>query len=388
MHKLALSLVGFMVGMLTTTLQAQIYLVDDNFVDSAKVYSIGLNEEKTVEIPRNVAFKLPMGEKVVVERVLKGNSGYAAVRFDGTEYAMSSHYLLFSEDNPEGTEDLFGDTRERTNHSTMGKFFATMTPYWFVIILFVTAIVFTFLGLSYAVVRRPALFVVPICIFLASLIEIWAACVMGNDAFWWCDKDIYGFWGSLFRALPFMLFVAFQLYSIKLYKSLLLKEIAEPDKELSLKPLGISVAICLPSTILVAIICSVAGMSEILFDILTTLAFFVSLGIGVFISSKKNIAVLGKTAGIAFSLFGMVYFFGAVIAIYGLVVVLIRLIVQILMIVAAIVGVFYFMSQSSGSSNHSQPTMMYRDEDGHLHNNSIDAESANKRIAERKSNDA
>lgn len=387
---LQLLLCGILSVVLSAPARAQKYVVDDNFADSASVCNITLSKDGKYEMLGQEAFKLPMGDAVTVERLLKGQTADGLIKVNGKEYGISSGYLLFSDENPEGTEDIFGNTRERNNHSWSGKFFATFTPYAIIAILFIVAMAFMFLGMKIESMRRYALFVVPGCILLASLLEIWAYGVLGNDAFWWCDKDKYGFFGSLFRAIPFMLFVAFQLYSFKLYQQLLLGK--DSKAKLSIKPMAISIAICIPVPVAFAVILAILGVRGTFVDILTVVVFLASFAIGVMISMKKNVSLLGKTAGLAFTIFGIVYIIGSLVAVWGLVVVIFRLIIQILIICAAIVGVCFAMdkggadSSSSSSSGPAPGSTLWIDEDGGRHRSQSAAEEANKRIAERKAN--
>ena len=326
--------------------RAQKYITDDNFADSVYVYHITFSKDGKYEMLGNEALKLPIGETITVERLLKGQTAYGLVKIDGKEYGIDSGYLLFSGDNTDGTEDIFGDTRSRTNHSWTGKFFASFTPYAIIAILFLTAMAFMFLGLKVSGLRRYALYVVPGCILLASLLEIWVYWVMGNDAFWWCDKDRYGFFGSLFRAIPFMLFVAFQLYSFKFYQELLLGKDAET--KLSIKPMAVSLIICVPIALVFAVVLALCDIRGTFVDILTVVVFLVSLAAGVWMSMRKNIKMLGKTAGLAFTIFGIAYILGSLVALWGLLVVLLRLIIQILIICAAFIGVAFAMSKGGG----------------------------------------
>lgn len=314
--------------------QAQSYIVDDNLIDSASVYTIRWSKDQTIEVPGEEAFKLPMGHVVQVQRTLRGNSDYTAFYYLGELYAISSRYLLFSPDNPEGVEDILGDTSSRTNHTTLGRFFGTMTPYWIIASLFVAAIAFMFLGLTFTLLRRIALYVVPVCILLASLLEVWAFWIMGNEAFWWCDKELYGFWGSLFRAIPFVLFVAYQLVSIRLYERLLLGDHAR--RRASLKPMAISLAICVPLTAGMVMLCSAINASETLTQVLTILTLALSLGVGLFLSTWRNVQAMGRSRGLSFTAFALVYMIASLVAVYGLVLILLRLVVQIALIVGAI----------------------------------------------------
>lgn len=372
------SLMAIMLMGMASAVNAQIYLIDDNFADSASVYQVVMSADGKYEHFGDEMFKLPMGMTVKVERLLKGQEAYGIINIDGKEYGISSGELLFSDENPEGTEDVFGNTRDHVNHSMMGKFFATMTPYWIIAFLFILAMAFMWAGLKSETVRKPALIVVPGCILVGSLLEVWAYYVLGTSAFWWCDPERHGFFGALFRVIPFMAIVAFQLYSIKLYMRLLTND---EDNDLSVKPMLLSIGLCIPIAIAVTFLCAgVFGMKSTPLAVVTVVTFLLSLGIGLYISTKKNLKELGKTYGAMFTLFGIAWAVGAVVAIVGLVIVIFKLIFQILVIVAAVVGAGSVMGKGSSSA----PRQLFYDRDGNAHHFSADRDSANKKIAERK----
>lgn len=338
-----------LISLLGLPSMAQKYILDDNFADSIPLQKIEVGEDHSYETLGKEVMKLPLGEVVEVKRGLKENeSNYAAIEVNGKEYGVHSRYLLFSDENPEGVEDIFENTRERENHTWQGKLFATFAPYVVMASLFLAAILFMVIGLMSKVVRKISLFVVPVCMIVASVLEIWAYSVLGSDAFWWCSYENYGFWGSLLRAIPFVVFVAFQLYSIKGYERLLLDE--RSDVKLSIKPAAISLVICIPVTILAVVCMTLMGHEGVLRDVVSVAAFLLSFGIGVFISLRKNIKILGKFSGLLFTIFSMVYIVASVIAIIGLIIVALDLIFQILMIVAGILGVAFAAGTSGGSS--------------------------------------
>lgn len=336
---------------------AQKYIIDDNFGDSVNIFKITIaNPEKGTETLGESVFKMAMGEEVEVTRLLKGQKGYGAIEMDGQEYGVKSRYLLFSEENPEGVEDTFGNTRERVNHSWAGKFFATFTPYAIIALFFTFAIVFMFLGFKATAIRKLALYVVPGCMLVASLMEVWAYITLGTDAFWWCSMDNYGFWGSLIRAIPFILFVAYQLYSIKLYEHLLLGK--DAGEKLSIKPMAISLAICIPAWIAAVIVLTSMGLGSTLRDVLSIVTFLAALGIGILISFRKNVKALGKLAGTAFTIFGIVYIIASIVAVIGVIIVILEIILQILIICAAFAGMAFALKHggnSGGKGNHRGP---------------------------------
>lgn len=346
--------VVLLLSLLTTfalPILAQKYIIDDNFGDSVEVYKITLtNDNSDTETLGEPVFKMAMGKEVEVTRLLKGKKSYGAIEIDGKEYGVRSKYLLFSEDNPEGVEDIFGDTRERVNHSWSGKFFATFTPYAIIALFFILAIVFTFLGFKSKTIKELALYMVPGCMIIASLMEVWAYLTLGTDVFWWCSMDNYGFWGSLIRAIPFMLFVAFQLFSIKIYEQLLLGE--NSNENLSIKPMAISLAICIPLWIVAVISLTSMGIGSTLRDILSIVTFLAALGIGILISLRKNVKILGTVAGTAFTVFGIVYIIASIVAIIGVIIVIFEIILQILIICAAFFGLAFAFKNGGNSGNN------------------------------------
>ena len=274
-----------------------------------------------------------------------------------------------------------------SNHKWAAKFFATFTPYLFVILLLLVAIIIGVLPLKLCPsLKRPALYVLPAAMLLVSAIEMAAWLVMGSDTFWWCDPDRYGFFGSLLRVVPFVVLVACQLFSVLLYKNLL-EEYVKEDQSLSFLPLLISVGASIPVVIVLAIILAICGLNSIMNGVCLA-AFLITLIIGIAYSSYRNVKALGKRLGGLFSLFLIVYAIGAVIAIYGLIAVIFQLIIQILMVLAAIAACVFavaFMSSSNGGGGSSQqPPRMYYDNDGNGHYYAGERDRANERIRERK----
>lgn len=368
-------------------LDAQNYVVDELFGDSVMVNQIHLNDDKTTESPGEIAFYLQPGDTVTVTRILEGNS-YPAITVKGKsgEYTINESKLRFCDSNSDGTVDRWADCKWNKNRG-LKKFFATFTPYAIIAILFIAAIAFIFLGLKVRALRMPTLYIVPACLLIASILEILAYWLMGTGAFWWCNPDKCGFWSSLIRVIPFIAFVAFQFYSIKLYMRLLTDD---SDNELSIKPMLISIGICIPATLAVTFSCAgFFGVRDTPLAIITIVTFLLTLGIGLFISTKKNIKELGAISGILFSLFGIVWAIGAIVAIIGLIMVIFKLLLQIIVVVAAFFGLAFVMGKSGGGGGGGQSTTIRRewiDEDGGRHTNQVDAEEANKRIAERRAN--
>lgn len=337
---------------------AQKYILDDNFQDSISVYKIERAKDGSYETLGDEVMKLPIGETVVLKRLLKENPNYGAITINGKEYGVTSHGLLFSDENPEGTEDAFENTRERTNHSWEGKFFATFTPYAIIASLFVLAMIFILIGAANNITRNIALVMVPICLLAATSLEVWAYSTLGNDAFWWCSMENYGFWGSCLRVIPFIFFILFQLYSLKIYGLLLKND--RSDEDLSIKPMAISMAICVPLTLVVLFTSAACDIKGTPLAILAISTFLLSFGIGAIISLVKNIKILGFISGVIFTLFSMVYLLGAIVSIIGLIVILFQLIFQVLIICAGIFAVMFTANNIATGSSSPAPSNNWR----------------------------
>lgn len=337
---------------------AQRYVLDYHLSDSVSVYKI-ITAESGSEVCGVEAFKLPLGETVTVERTLSGSESYGLVRIGGVPYAISDSQLLFSDDNKEGTTDIFGDTRSRVQHTWVGKWFASYTPYLLISLLFVVAMVFAFGGLGNYAMRRLAIVIVPVCILIASLFEIWAYSTLGKDAFWWCDKETYGFWISLLRVIPFVVFVVFQIYSIKLYEILLFG--FDSGKKISIKPMAIGLVICIPVVFLLAFLMPSFGIRGRVHDIISVAGLLgCALG-GILWSLVKNVRTLGVANGIIFTAFSVVYVVGSLIAVWGLLMALIQMILQILLVLALVCGGGRAVPVEKMVSNPNR----YRSLDGH-----------------------
>jgi len=312
---------------------AQKYVADLLFsTDSASVYKIARSEKSSSEVPGVRVYGIPNGETVTLTRTLDGNPNIGAFTKGGEEYCIHGADLVFSEENPESTVNLFPDLRKEGRHTASERFFTTMTPYCIIALLFIAAIALAFLGRSEPF-RRVALTGMPLCILLASVLEIWGYALIGTTVFWWCNYDTYGFFGSLFRAIPYVIFVAFQVYSIKLYEQILFAD--DPDREISVKPMAVSLGMCIPATVAAAILCACFWRSAT--DWISLIVFLLTLGIGTVVSYRRNVEAAGVFNGTMLTVFTAVYIIGGLIAVWGLIVVIFRLILQILMIIAGII---------------------------------------------------
>ncbi len=358
-NRLLLTFVSLCIGFFSAN--AQRYVVDLLFAnDSVPVYTIEESKQYDAENEGTKAFAIQNGEEITITRVLKGNESIGVIVKDGKEYAVRGAYLVLSENNPEGTIDLFPNLRVKGKHTTIEHFFTTMTPYWIIAVFFLSAIAFAFLGRIEAF-RKMALLGMPVCILLASLLEIWAYVSIGSSVFWWCDYDKYGFWSSALRAIPYVAFCAFQIFSIKLYEQVLFGK--DSDNEISIKPMAISMGACIPLTLIAVFAGAVWWRSAN--EVVASVVFLLSLGAGTFITLRRNIQTLGKLSGVLLTAFIGVYIVGTIIATVGIIALLLRLILQMIVFLGCIAAVIFLAGSAGGSGGgNGGNKAAWRNEDG------------------------
>ena len=198
-----------------------------------------------------------------------------------------------------------------------------------------------------------------ICLLLVAAVEIGGYALLGGDVFWWCDYDRYGFFGSLWRVIPFVLVVAAQLYVIKIYDAVLMVAADLPDDDNGIHLRSLVWAFVLPVPIAIVYMIVVYWLLGWKGDASTMVLVLLMLGVfvGGFVNTfRRNINTYGAKLGVWVSLFSIIYVIASLIAIGGLVYLIIRLIIQIIiaLVVLAILG---------GSAGKT----VYRDGSGNLY---------------------
>lgn len=315
--------------------------------------------------------------------------GYAVIQKDGKKYCTLSENLVFSEDNPDSVEDKVLTKTDELAQTFQGRIFYSIVPYIIIALLFLSVMVLNICAMRSNKIRSIAVIAIPVCIMLGTLIEIWAYSVLDSNCFWWCDKNRYGFFGSLLRIIPFGLIVFYQIMSIKFYEPVILGEAFDGDVQdgISVKPALISMLAAFPVLIASALICESLGLGGLIETFIILVSFLLALGIGVFLSLKRNIDLMkSKKLGLLLTLFTIVYILGCIVAVWGLIIVIFKLIIQILIIGGIICFVLYAMPEPSGSGggggNVTYRTVYY-DEDNKAHDSAYACEKANEEIAKR-----
>ena len=312
-------------SLMITSAATNQYVLDALLKDSVSVYGIRISDSG-VETRGDLAWRLPVGDTVLVERALSGNKEYALTIIAGNRYAVRSSDILATD----GVEEDPWDTRADHRHSAEAKYFATYPPYIIIISLVVCALIVTLLGLRIRGMRTFAVYIIPILMIAACYWEVRAFITLWTDAFWWCDLDTYGFCNTTLRVLPFTLLVAFQLMVYPMYKNLLSGNNPEIKDELSIKPMAVSFVIALPIIAFVTLIAAIFHCGSLVQSVIGLITLLAVLCIGSAQSMRRNVRTLGILGGIAFSVFCAIYIVGAMVAVLGLVITLLRVFVQIL----------------------------------------------------------
>lgn len=318
---------------------AQKYDVDPLFSDSVKCEAVVLKDTAWHVDFDKAGIVLPKGD-IVDSCGVSAAMHYVIFSRNGKMYRIHKSDLRFSGENPENMENPLSVESQR-KHSAIGHFFATMTPSWIVVglLLFVVALFFLARALSESSqFRFFALVAIPAAMLAVVLLELTAYYYLGSDAFWWCDYDRYGFFGSLLRVIPFGAVVALQIFSIKLYEGVLFANEPEySDKHISVGPAMLGIGGCIPVMLVYYIVVvGIFGWKGHTSEIISLVLFLITLVSGIALTVYRNIKMMGVRQGSLISAFTLVYIVGCVVAGFAVLVVLFRLIIQVIMVAAMI----------------------------------------------------
>lgn len=237
-------------------------------------------------------------------------------------------------------------------------FFTSLGPCWAIIGLLVIAFAICLAGMRLGVrsVREAGLVVVPLCLLAVAAIEIYWYRLMGAGAFWWCDYDSYGFFGTLLRVIPFLIVVAMQLFSIKLYEQLLCWD-GPVDSEIHVKPAVIGILVSFPTLIVYVLVTQLGfhwkGETA---EMVGVGIFLLIILVGIIRTFMLNIHEFGALRGSLISAFILVYVVSCIVAVAALIFVIVR----ILLVVLAALFALAVLGGTGGRT-------LYRDKYGNLY---------------------
>ena len=237
-------------------------------------------------------------------------------------------------------------------------FFTSLGPCWAIIGLLVIAFAICLAGIRLGVrsVREAGLVVVPLCLLAVAAIEIYWYRLMGAGAFWWCDYDSYSFFGTLLRVIPFLIVVAMQLFSIKLYEQLLCWD-GPVDSEIHVKPAVIGILVSFPTLIVYVLVTQLGfhwkGETA---EMVGVGIFLLIILVGIIRTFMLNIQEFGALRGSLISAFILVYVVSCIVAVAALIFVIVR----ILLVVLAALFALAVLGGTGGRT-------LYRDKYGNLY---------------------
>lgn len=261
---------------------------------------------------------------------------------EGKYYGAKISEVLPTDSDDEELFALMTRGENRRMATLAGRFYGTSSALWVMLLVMGAAAVVALLYLMCGIESLRPLFlaVIPAAILIFSLIEIVGYLKFGNDIFWWCEYERYGFFGSLFRLFPFAAMVAAQVLSIKLYEHALFLGNDDPtddERKISLKPAAWSLALCIPVFIVLLLLVTALGLGNtILMDIAGIVGFLGTLGVGLYISFKRNIKTFGRATGLWVTIFSIVYIIGCLISAIAMIVLIFQIIFQILCVLGTI----------------------------------------------------
>lgn len=287
------------------------------------------------------------------ERFFERGYTFKPIRFDGgyrytfeeegKYYAVNMSDIQFDRRKDAKELDFMIRGKSEQLREFGGRFYGTSQALWLMLFVMGAAAVVVLFYLYGGVqsLRPLVLSVLPAAILVFSLIEIVGYTKFGTDMFWWCEYERYGFFGSLLRLFPFAAMVAAQVVSIRVYERVLFEGETDPEtgkpKRISLKPAAWSLALCIPIFVICIFIVAGAGMGNtILMDIVGLVSFLGTLGVGLFISLKRNIKSLGRTTGLYVTSFSIIYIIGCIISAIAMIILIFQIIFQILVVVGTI----------------------------------------------------
>ncbi len=259
----------------------------------------------------------------------------------GKHYQVSLSNLKWSKTNPDSQHNpLYADTEQR--HSDIGIFFTTLWPCWLVVGLiglpFLLTIILPLLlsriasmrGFLVAVLKAMVV-VMPLCLMAVAAIEIADYQIFGGKAFWWCDKDRYGYLGSALRIIPFLLVVVAQIMSIWWYEGVLFAGKENESKKIHMKHAVIGFLVSIPTLIIFLLVAQMGfGWRGKSADWTAVVIFLAIILTGVITTLVRNIQETGAWRGTLITIFVLVYIIGCMVAVGGLIVAILQVLIPLL----------------------------------------------------------
>ncbi len=338
---------------LAWTVSAQKYVVAPLFADSVKVHAVTGRDSTWKNTDPYIDRMIAKGE--VIDAVgHEKDHRYIVFKKDGKKWEIHSEYLEFSPENPEGIVNPLPEDAQ-LKHSVWGYYFASSAFLYTILALIGISFLIAILYARFLFLKPIAILFIPVALLLTAGLEIGAWYVLGSDdVIWWCNPDRHGFFGALWRLIPFVLVGLAQAASIYAFETLLVShaKVEKPeDFGLALKPAFIGFGLFFPLLIGLVIIFAICGFRGQAAEITTALISFSALLYGAIRAFYKNAKQLGFFLGLIATLFSFIYIIGILVLGWLFIVIVFKLILQLLTVLAMVVAVFgAFSILGSGGS--------------------------------------
>lgn len=314
-----------------------IYVIDDIATDSVAT-QLAARENDSFMCGGD-AGKIAVGDTIVIV----GKTAECVVfEHNGGLRAVSNKKIVFASNNAEGIKDIYADKSVSGNHTAVGHFYGTMTPYYIIVVLLLISMLLSLGALLYPRMRDASLIGMFACLSAVAVLEFVGYYTIGTSTFWWCDSERYGFIGALWRIIPFVLVATCQIASLPLCHLVMKQgDGADSVKQLSILPATVSIAVVTPVLMYGGGIAqSVLNLSED--SKATWIVILVCLMLaGVVYSCIVNIRSLGWKKGASYTFFDATFIFACVVVVILLIQAFIKLVIQMILVTAAVSGVIY-----------------------------------------------
>lgn len=176
---------------------------------------------KVIDRSNEKGYRIPNGTEIkvlsrVVEDTLSSRGILAKIEYKGKQYYTEARWLVFSENNGEGVQDLFADDDfspappelmgislvKLDPHSSFGRFLYGNIPPILSAALLLAAIILLLIS--------SKLFLPGLLFLLSAGIQVYLSAMLDWETFWWCNPAYYGLTESMLRVLPLGLYLILQ----------------------------------------------------------------------------------------------------------------------------------------------------------------------------------
>lgn len=363
-------------------------------LDSVQQHTIKVDLDKFIEIPDGATVTLndtvrrfgqpdnnPISDLFSLFS-MEDEMRYVIVGYQGAEYAVEPQDLVFSE-----AQSTAGEKDYLKDYITPDKKRMWYSPYPFYLIFalllaaWICALFGTFTG---KYVGSFFLIISGIFTILASALEMVGVFRMGTDLFWWLGINRYGVWTSCIRAIPLLVAAWLQFKPIGWFSKALSKYFCQEEpQEITIRPIVKAIIYCtIAWFVLIILISSYTGSRWVL-PILSLILCYGIMGWLIFRQMGEYQKFLGKKIGFVFTIYATMWALTSIISFIFYALGFLKVVLPVILTIAA-VGFAFMMLSTVMSTPMAAAQTVWRDAEGGVHNNSVDCDSANQRIAERR----